>query len=282
LKDNKPIIKCLAFSPDGTLLASGGARGGVQLWDATTGTLKSRLGRCDFPVKDLFFIRGGAELLALAGRFRAWQIEPPRDSEPGWGRLGWRILAAAVTPDQQFLCLGGHCSLACHRLPRCGKRWQQRVWGVTALAFSSDGQTLFTGGFNGQIVLRRATTGGMQKELPCENPTIDAVAPSPDGQRLAWTAGCHLRLWQLDPPGEIAHHSLGRTHFLGVAFHPSGRFFASVNGDGKVDFWDAHTGQHQQAYDWKIGKLNDVIFDTAGDRAACCSDTGEIVIWDVE
>ena len=80
----------------------------------------------------------------------------------------------------------------------------------------------------------------------------------------------------------MAQHRLGRTHFLSVAFHPSGDFFATANGDGKVDYWDGHTGEHRQAFDWQVGMLNDVVFDPTGDRAACCSQSGAVVVWDVD
>ena len=79
-----------------------------------------------------------------------------------------------------------------------------------------------------------------------------------------------------------AHHALGKTHFLGIAWHPSGAFFATANGDGKIDYWDAQTGQRRESYDWGVGKLNAVVFDPAGDRAACCSERGDVVIWDVD
>jgi WD40 repeat protein len=67
-----------------------------------------------------------------------------------------------------------------------------------------------------------------------------------------------------------------------VAFHPSGAFFATANGDGKVDSWDSHTGERRESFDWGFGKLNDVTFDATGDRAACCSEAGEVVVWDVD
>jgi WD40 repeat protein len=111
---------------------------------------------------------------------------------------------------------------------------------------------------------------------------VTAVALSPDGRSLACCAARHLLLWRLDPGEEVARHALGRTHFLAVACHPSGRFFATANGDGTIDFWDAQTGQHQQAYDWKIGKLHAVAFSADGDRAACCGEAGQVVLWDVD
>jgi hypothetical protein len=49
-----------------------------------------------------------------------------------------------------------------------------------------------------------------------------------------------------------------------------------------VDFWDAATGQRRESFDWGVGKLNDIAFDPAGDRAAVCSNSGQVVVWDVD
>src|SRR4029079_17652529 len=118
---------------------------------------------------------------------------------------------------------------------------------------------------------------------PTANPLpVKSVALSPDGRFVAWSASAHLYLWRLDPLEAVAHHSVGGTHFLAVAYHPSGDFFATVNGDGKVDYWDGRTGERRESFDWQVGKLHDVVFDATGDRAACCSKTGEIVVWDVD
>jgi WD40 repeat protein len=57
---------------------------------------------------------------------------------------------------------------------------------------------------------------------------------------------------------------------------------ADGQGDGTVDTWDTRTGERRDSYDWKVGKLNGIAFDTTGDRAAACSATGKIVIWDVD
>ena len=64
-------------------------------------------------------------------------------------------------------------------------------------------------------------------------------------------------------------------------FHPSGNFLASANGDGKIDYWSL-SGEPLQSFDWGVGKVNDVTFDPTGDRAACCAQSGDVVVWDVD
>jgi WD40 repeat protein len=53
--------------------------------------------------------------------------------------------------------------------------------------------------------------------------------------------GRQLRSWRL-PPGNVDY----------LAFHPSGNFLASANGDGKIDYWSTD-GQPLQSFDWGVG-----------------------------
>jgi WD40 repeat protein len=288
LKDTSSALSCLAFSPDGTLLAAGTGHGVVQLWDAT-GALKAKLGGARYAINDVFFLPGGTELLALNMFARSWPVQRPGSRGRFWQKLGSTINRGALTADGQRLCLycwgAERCSLTCCTVPDCKKTWREagsRLGNIMALAFSEDGRVLATGDYLGEVVLRDAATGAMKQRIAGDSREIRSIALSPDGRLVAFARSTHLHLWRLDPPTELAHHCLGRTHFLAVTFHPSGSFLASANGDGKVDFWDAHTGEHRAAWDWKIGKLHDVVFDATGDRAACCSSSGQSVIWDVD
>jgi WD40 repeat protein len=175
-------------------------------------------------------------------------------------------------------------------MPALEPLWRQTLADdgrAIALNYSADGRRLATGNSSGQVSVRDSATGGLLHEgLAGLASEVKAVALSPDGRSVAWCVASHIYLWGLPSPGAaepIAHHSMGgRTFFLSVAFHPSGDFFATVNGDGKADYWDARTGAHRQAFDWGVGKLQDIAFDPTGDRAACSAKTGEIVVWDVD
>src|SRR5262249_40314985 len=60
----KTTLKCVTFSPDGRLLAVGGYRGVVQVWDAVVGKQVRRLTGLGSHglVERLFFTAGGAGL----------------------------------------------------------------------------------------------------------------------------------------------------------------------------------------------------------------------------
>jgi WD40 repeat protein len=292
LQGRRVRLDCLAFSPDGRRLAVTGDRGVVQVWDLLARRVERTFsaGAYTYASNVVLFPECDELVVLNCYSLRIFDLKTGKLAvrQSSSGPWSGHFSAAALTPDSRHVCLmQSHGSqLTCFALPGFEATWSQRVesmQGVSSLACSPDGKTLAGGSFAGHVVVLDART----REVLCQlggprAPGVRTVALSPDGRSVAWCAATHLNLWRLDPPREVAHHALGKTHFFAVAFHPSGGFLASVNGDGKVDYWDAHSGEHRQAFDWKVGKLHDVAFDASGDRAACCSQGGEIVVWDVD
>jgi WD40 repeat protein len=290
LKDRKLCVNAVAFSPDGTRLAAACQRAVLQLWDVGAGKLawSSRIGTST--VTDAAFLPGRREILVHnEGLLKAF------DAATG-ANLGVRprtnrvtICAAGLSPDGDRLAAAFLTSLILYKLPDFQKVWGVRIprgdWPqfleCTAAACSYGGDLIAVGRSDGRVILHDGATGAVAGS-DGSGAAVKAMAFSPDGSRLARCASSHLYLSRVDPFEPLAHHQLGKTSFLSVAFHPSGAFFATANGDGKVDYWDSHTGERRESFDWGVGKLNDVTFDSTGDRAACCSETGEIVVWDVD
>jgi WD40 repeat protein len=108
LKHTKTTLNCLAFSPDGKLLAAGGDRGEVQLWDAGTGTLKAKLPGCESSVNSVFFREGGAVVLAIDDMVRQWDVQLPREKAEPWPEIEHRVKASVLGPDGQRLYLSLH------------------------------------------------------------------------------------------------------------------------------------------------------------------------------
>jgi WD40 repeat protein len=291
LKDNKVVLNGLAFSPDGALLAAGGYRGVVQVWDVAAGRLLSRPVGLQTSVDSVEFASADT-LIAVGSSAYAWDVGGKSGRIEGrrWLPESFAI-RLALSPDRRTAFVGhsgstSGCRFDAFRFPEA-----ERLWGHFPLEYQSvpvtftfgpAGKVVYTGCYGGVVEAWDVPSGAARGVVARPGSYVKAIAVSPDGRRLACAAGGVLYLYGLDKPGEIAQHRLGRTHFLSVAFHPSGDFFASANGDGKVDYWDGRTGEHRQAFDWQVGKLHDVIFDPTGDRAACCSKTGQIVVWDVD
>ena len=74
----------------------------------------------------------------------------------------------------------------------------------------------------------------------------------------------------------------GPKHFTGIAFHPSGRYLAATSNDATVKLYDTATWTVARTFAWDIGRLRSVAFSPDGTRAAVGSDTGKVLVWDVD
>jgi WD40 repeat protein len=290
LRRRKSVLKSIAFSPDGARLAVTGQEGWVQVWDLQSRSPDREFstGRhindgLLFPHPDRLWVerRGRVEVFGArpSALKMAMSVELPLPAPCRY------VHKMALSPDSHtFYTTSGPEAFAVSLSPSPAITWRQRLpdhWVASAVGLSANGRVLAVGRSHQGVCLFDAASGREIAVLGQDNNAlVSSVALSPDGQTIAWCASTRLRIAR--GVALIREHLLDRTHFHSAVWHPSGGFFATVNGDGKVDFWDAATGERRQSFDWGVGKLYAVAFDATGDRAACCSQTGDIVVWDVD
>jgi WD40 repeat protein len=290
LKKRKASLRSVSFSPDGSKVAAAGQRGNIQVWDLATRTLvcdiTKKISFCDvvlFPSEGLIYTIevGSVYAVHLSERNRKEEMVPFR-------KLSTRL--AALSPDRAAVCVLTFPHVGRYPLPDCQEAvWRQPVVphalpaGPQSVAWGPCERFVAVGQNNGLVRVFDAVTGEHVTTLGEEGKTeVNAVALSPDGATAAWCARPTLHVKRFGAGGFHVKHSFGKAYFHSVAFHPSGEFVATVNGDGKADYWDARTGERRQSFDWGVGKLRAIAFSPDGDRAACCSEEGHVVVWDVD
>lgn len=210
-------LDAIAFSPDGSTLATAGADSPVvTLWDVATGREVATLPDHRGPVWSVAFSPDGSTLAAASGSV------PAVDSRGGDDRVGairlWDLGGPRPRPRAD---LAGHAH------------------GILSVAFAPDGSTLASGGFDGAVKLWDVAAGGERETLVGHGAWVAAVDFAPDGSALA--TGSHdqtIRLWDAATGRGLSVLEGHTGNVYSVAFAPDGSTLASGSLDGSVKLWD--------------------------------------------
>ncbi|MCZ6690495.1 MAG: WD40 repeat domain-containing protein [Planctomycetota bacterium] len=261
----------LEYSPDGTILASGGGDGYLMLWDAGTGGLQRRLD-VGPRVSAFAFSADGRSIVAGAG---SGQIA----SGKGLGLSLWdvasgekirtfddeksEVTSAAFTPDGKKIVLGvvitGGTGQV-HIWDVEGGALLHRLFGhesrVNAVAVAPDGKLMASAGQDPYIRLWDPVTGEKRGKLalPHRRTATSDLDFSPDGARIASAhEDVTVRLWDVGQR-RLLHSLAGHLGPVeGVAFFPDGKSVASSGSDRNVCIWDGETGKLRRKITQKAG-----------------------------
>jgi WD40 repeat protein len=214
---------CVAFSPDGRLIACGGRgdqagdlnAGVIRLYERATGRPVRELRGHKTPVAAVVFTPDGKTLLSRGTVFFGMRTGEPGESETEFLRA-WDV----ATGEQRRTFPGAAL--------------------VASLTLSPDGRTLATNADGGTtVVLLETATGGRRAELRGHTETIFRVAFASDGRTLAsGSMDGTIRLWDLPSGKEVGRLEGHRGWVLDLAFSPDGRRLASASLDTTALVWD--------------------------------------------
>lgn len=280
-------VAVLEFSPDGTVMASGGHDGLVRFWDPKSWNEIRHLQFGGW-VRSLAF-SPDSRLLAvrsLDGQISVWDWKKEQRllafPWAQWLHGG----AVAFTPDSSALIVGGAAGVievrslpdgrTLHRLPGYAG------W-VRSLRLSRDGRLLAALGEN-SARLWDTTTWELQKTLTVsDNPFGLARASfSPDGQLLL-TCGWEpvVKLWNVSSGERVAELSGHVATVVAAAFSPDGKVVASASADQTIRLWDVGKREEIARLQGHENEVWALAFAPDGRTLVSGGEDGAIKLWDV-
>ncbi len=199
LSGHRDAVSTLAFSPDGALLATGSWDRTVRVWDAFSGALLVTLVGHDSLLADVAFNASGAQLISAArdGSVRVWDLARVL---PHSVRHVATVSAATLSPDGALLATAsseddpaGAVQLF-DAVSAAPAGVLALPGGATRVRFSRDGVRLAAGGPAGRVVVWQVAGRQQVAEVVC-GAAIEALAFSPDGERLGCAAGGRVQLF---------------------------------------------------------------------------------------
>jgi WD40 repeat protein len=154
---------------------------------------------------------------------------------------GFQLVAIEISPDGQLVALGGHFNSNIVEIwDVATQRRLYRLAGhssaVSALSFSPDSKTLYTGSWDSTIKVWDLTTGRGVTTLHGHKAGIMKCAVSPEGRTLASLSDDHsLRFWNLATFREVASFPWEASPSL-LKFSDDGAILVA-GGEKKLQLW---------------------------------------------
>src|SRR5262245_8499036 len=288
-EDHKSVVYALAFSPDGTTLATG-AKGGTLFLRNAYGCVPLPLEESPksppifavdyLPREQAVIIGGEFGWLGYRQEGDAWRVDGPKSCLP--------VTSLAVL-DDKILAIG------------TGDRAKStagtfELWDISTNSklrpyfHEPNGVRAVTAAPKKKLVAwatghRKVKVWDITRQTPSEFPQshpCPAIALSADGTALAVAVDWNAKLYDVEKKCERAVLKGHKGPVSAVAFSPDGATLATGSWDQTVRLWDVASGKEKANFKWPVGRVFSLAYAPDGLRLAAGGDLGSVVVWDTE
>ncbi|MGJ3248688.1 MAG: NB-ARC domain-containing protein [Elainellaceae cyanobacterium] len=237
-------VTSIAYSPDGSRLASSSMDGTVKLWDVNTGACLQTLTSTTKWVWAVAFSPYGATIASGGNdhEIKLWNIR---------------------TGDRQVL--KGHSA---------------QIWGI---AFHPTVDLLASAAYDGTVRIWDVATGECRQILSGHQSIVLSVSFHPDGNTLvSGSADSTVKIWDTHT-GDCLNTLRGHTkEVYSTAFNGDGTLIASGSFDPSAKVWDAQTGQLLKTFTGHFRGVRILAFAPDKNLLATGETAQRLKLWDVD
>ena len=275
-------VNSVAWSPDGTQVASGGADGKLAIWSVTSGSLALTL-NTDFTIVNTLAWSPNGRFLAAVGDKNELEIWNGTDEG---AYATYKIASSGITalswsPDNEHIALAGGDSAVriVDVLNRTFISFAQSSHGLNAVAWSPNGQYLAFGGLDQTVQVWDYAKDAAAFTYQGHSGAIDAIAWSPDSSRIASTGGdLTIQVWDaLTGANPFTYPNAGG---VALAWSPNGQYLASSSSYyGYPQVWAMGNANPIFGFIQQISPYS-VAWSPDGSRIASSGYYGMVQMWD--
>lgn len=289
-------VGAVAFSSDGTRLATASGDNTARIWDLRSGEeIAVLLGHEEW-LSDVAFSPDDTRVVTASGdgTARIWDANTGFEISilKGHSRP---VTAVAFSPDGSRIVTASNDDTV--RLWSTAQGEETAVlrghkFRVRTVAFSPGGTLVVTGSDDTTARVWNATTGEQITVLRGHESYVEAVSFSPDGTRILTAGDNTARIWSTATGVQILTLSGHSDSVRLASFSNDGTRILTGSDDNSARIWNAHTGTQiavLQGHDSGAyepggyeGGLTAAAFSTEGIRVITASGDGTARIWDSE
>jgi eukaryotic-like serine/threonine-protein kinase len=303
IRAHDDAVTSLAFDQVGRRLVSGSRDRSVKILDATTAQDHFLLEGHKLAVHRISFSPCGKQL-ASAGQDRAINIWDTATGQISMTFRGHRASVNSVvySPDGQWLA----ASIAGSKLRSISgevKIWNVRTGSIIAclratkgespgIAFSADSRYLAWADGDQAVRLWDLQAKNEASSLLVRTPNIKRLEFDREGRFLAISSGGYdetarqlpggVKVWDFRARRELKTLVQEAGSFPGIAFSPSGRWFAVASSNQTIRLWETTNWEEQPPLSGHAKPVLDVAFTPDSRRLASASVDATVKIWDLE
>ncbi len=278
---HRAAVNTVAYSPDGTRLATGGRDETVRVWGAATGKQLLCFKANQYDVGSVAFSPDGKRLLSANNDVLLWDAATGK----ALGTVAKAVKAmpplAVAGSGRPVLVRGGNDTVLWWDLENDKevRRYAKHPCLVQALAVTADGKTLAAGCNQGGLHLWDVASGRELRTIAQAWPT--SLSFSPEGDYLAADeagqgTACVYRVATGKPYRRLeAEKPLSK-----VAFSPDGRTAAAVAGADTITLFEVATGKVRLRYTSPQGGIRAIAYAPDGRAVAAAGNDGTVLLWD--
>ena len=274
------VVRTLAFSPDGKMLASGGYNHTINLWNAAGQLLRTLTGHT-LSVTSVAFSSDGRLLASSSvdGSIRFWNPVTGEHLRTLTTAHAGGVQSVVFSPDSRLLVSGGRDNMA--RLwdvqtGRLVRTLRGHTDWVLEVAFSRTG--LLASASRDRTIRLWNTQGQHLRTLRGHTDFVTSVAFASTGELVSGSRDGTVRSWNPETGSGLRVFRGHTGHVHQVAVSVNG-MLASPSADQTVRLWDLHTGQPLGTLDENMDVVRVAAFSSDGLRLASGDESGEVVLW---